>query len=141
MEKALKDASALIVCLSYSFTASPFCRQQVLSALCYGVALVPVLLESKYEPETWLHYLLATVIYTSFTENDDFKRAIESLSLALTKYGIVRETFYADNESESGYLYESLSSPSTALSRSLVLKNWSGQGIRSQLSGMLGVDA
>ncbi|VDD82344.1 unnamed protein product [Mesocestoides corti] len=96
MEDALADASALILCLSYSFSTSPFCRQQVLSALSHRVALIPVLLESNYEPEAWLHYLLATVIYTSFTDRDDPEQATEFLSLALAKYGIVRQTCDVD---------------------------------------------
>ncbi|CDS42680.1 Toll Interleukin receptor [Echinococcus multilocularis] len=131
MEKALEDASALILCLSYSFSTSPFCRQQVLSALSYGVALVPVLLESNYEPETWLHYLLATVIYTSFTDRDDFERAAESLSLALTKYGIVRAITSTDDDPDPS---EPVSPPSVASPwRSIALKNHTGQGVRLQL--------
>ncbi|KAL5109793.1 hypothetical protein TcWFU_001226 [Taenia crassiceps] len=131
MEKALESASALILCLSYSFSTSPFCRQQVLSALSYGVALVPVLLESNYEPETWLHYLLATVIYTSFTDRDDFERAAESLSLALTKYGIVRTVSSTDDDPDPS---ESILLPSTASPwRSIAPKNYTGRGVRLQL--------
>ncbi|KAL5971091.1 hypothetical protein TSMEX_001159 [Taenia solium] len=131
MEKALEDASALILCLSYSFSTSPFCRQQVLSALSYGVALVPVLLESNYEPESWLHYLLATVIYTSFTDRDDFEQAAESLSLALMKYGIVRASSSTDDDFDPS---ESISPLSIASSwRPIVLKNHTGRGVRMQL--------
>ncbi|KAM7537827.1 hypothetical protein Aperf_G00000067449 [Anoplocephala perfoliata] len=138
MEKALEDASALILCLSYSFSTSPYCRQQVLSALSYGVALVPVLLEKNYHggkggnAESWLHYLLATVIYTSFTENDNFERAMEDLSLALKKYGIVREVANAEIDSESDYLPNTVSPPSVSAAppwRSVAIKGYNGRRV------------
>ncbi|KAM3179715.1 hypothetical protein ACTXT7_000156 [Hymenolepis weldensis] len=132
MESALENASALILCLSYSFSTSPYCRQQVLSALSYGVALVPVLLESNYQPESWLHYLLATVIYTPFTEKDNFEKATEALSRALTKYGIVREVSNAEIDPENDYHSEMVSPPSISVAtpwRSVAMRSHAGRGL------------
>ncbi|VDN99761.1 unnamed protein product [Rodentolepis nana] len=132
MENALETASALILCLSYSFSTSPYCRQQVLSALSYGVALVPILLENSYHPEAWLHYLLATVIYTPFTEKEDFAESTEALSCALTKYGIVREVSNAEIVPESVSSSEVAASTATISIanpyRSLAMRNHGGRG-------------
>ena len=123
LEKELEGASVLIVCLSYSFSSSPFYRHQLLSALSHGVPLVPVLLESEYEPETWLRFLLATVIYTSFTDDTNFERSMDSLSQALTKYGIVKVNFCANDEAENGCLSECISSSTiTSWSRNCILR-------------------
>nr|CDS31270.1 Toll Interleukin receptor [Hymenolepis microstoma] len=131
MEHALENASALILCLSYSFSTSPYCRQQVLSALSYGVALVPIKLENSYQPEAWLQFLLATVIYIPFTEKDDFDESIAALSRALTEYGIVREVSNAEIDPENVCPSEMVSSPSISVAnscRSTAMKSHAGRG-------------
>lgn len=96
MEHAITNASALVPCLCHSFSSSPFCRQQVLSALSHHVPLVPIRLDPEYVYEPWLQFLLATVIYVGFFDAKSISESKDSLCQGLKRFGIGRRSEVPD---------------------------------------------
>ncbi|CAF1224002.1 unnamed protein product [Adineta steineri] len=82
---AIENSHNVLICMSNMYKQSVYCQSEAHYAFERGCRLIPIVLESNYQPDGWLGILVSGKIYVNFT-NQEFTLAYEKLKNEINHY-------------------------------------------------------
>ncbi|CAF1426927.1 unnamed protein product [Adineta steineri] len=82
---AIENSHNVLICMSNMYKQSVYCQSEAHYAFERGCRLIPIILESNYQPDGWLGILVSGKIYVNFT-NQEFALAYEKLKNEINHY-------------------------------------------------------
>jgi len=86
MANAVESSSIVLVCMSRKYKESANCRLEGEYAFRKRKIIIPLMMQSKWEPDGWLGAILGTKLYFRFTSPDQFQSSITGVLKELRRY-------------------------------------------------------
>ncbi|CAF3219369.1 unnamed protein product [Rotaria socialis] len=70
MADAIENSEFIIICMSETYKASPYCQAEANYAFQRQSKLLPLVMKPKYKPDGWLGFIMSGKIYVDFTKHE-----------------------------------------------------------------------